>query len=584
MKRRLAAIVSTDIVGYSRLMEADEADTLTRMKAHRAELWTPAIERHGGRVVGTAGDSLLVEYSSAVSAVESAIEVQEGMSEGEAEQTEDTRMLLRVGVNIGEVVVDGDDIFGDGVNVAARLQAIAIPGGICISGKVHDEIEGKLPTSFADAGAHEVKNISRPVQVWRWVTEGQTAASPAKADGPPPLPDKPSIAVLPFDNMSGDPDQEYFADGISEDITTALSKNRSFFVVARNSTFTFKGMAVDVKDVAERMGVRYVLEGSVRKGGNRIRISAQLIEASSGHHVWADRYDRELADIFDLQDEITQTIVAALEPELAMAERERAIRKAPESLDAWQLFQRGMWHHHKFNKQDNAEAARLFRSAIEADPTFAQAYAALAHAGCWDALFGFVDDPDATLSQAAKHSRKALALDDREPYAHFALGRVQMLRAEYDNALPHLRRAVELNPNFAHAHHGLALALILMGRVEEGIERSDLALRLSPFDPAKWTFQIGKARGLFILGRYEESIQWAGQASEQASAGFWTYGILAAAHAHLGHRSKAEQNVDRALQIKPDLDIAFFRRVLPYAVPEEMDIWLSGLRKAGLPE
>ena len=380
-ERRLAAIVSTDVVGYSRLMGADKAGTLAAMRAHRKELWNPTIEKFGGRIVGTAGDSLLVEFASAVAAVESSVVVQRGMVERNADLPDDKRMLLRIGINIGEVVIEDDDIFGDGVNIAARMQEIAVPGGIAISRNAQEQVRDKLDIALADDGMHEVKNIAEPVHVWRWSPEGAGAA-PAVPSAKLKLPDKPSIAVLPFDNMSGDPEQEHFSDGISEDIITALSSLRWLFVIARNSTFTYKGSAVDVTRVSRELGVRYVVEGSVRKAANRVRITAQLIDGSTGNHVWAERYDRELDDIFALQDEITEAIVGRIDSEVRSSERERAHRKPPANLDAWDLYQQGSWHFLKITKEDTEIGRRLCQKAIERDPNFASAYAGLAFTYC----------------------------------------------------------------------------------------------------------------------------------------------------------------------------------------------------------
>ncbi len=584
MKRRLSAILAADVVGYSRLMGDDEGGILERLKSLRLELVQPAITKRSGRIVKLMGDGLLAEFPSVVEAVQCAIDIQRSMIGREAYLPDERRLRLRIGVNLGDIIVEGSDIYGDGVNVAARLEGLAEPGGICISGPAFDTINGKLDASFEDAGEQQLKNIAKPVRIYRLGTGSPQAGSPAHRKEPLPLPDKPSIAILPFDNMSGDQEQEYFADGMTEDIITALSKGRAFFVIARNSTFAFKGTAINITEVAEKLGVRYVLEGSVRKGGNRVRINAQLIEAATGRHVWAERYDRELEDIFDLQDEITQTIVAALEPELAAAERERAIRKAPESLDVWDIYQRGMWHHHKFNKEDNAQAGKLFRAAIKIDPKFALARSALAHAGYWDVLFGFVDDEDAVLDEALAQARSGLALDDREPYAHFAMGRVQMLMGELEESVLHLRKSIELNPNFAHAQYGLALALILSGRAEEGIGHCELALRLNPFDPAKWTFEAGKGIGLLALGRFDETVECTVRSSEQGDAGFWTFAVLAAAHFHLGNQAEAEKNMLRALEINGRLDAAFIERRLHFANPKQMDLWMNGLLKSGMPK
>ena len=361
MERRLSAILAADVVGYTRLMKADEAGTHARLKAVRSDIVDPKIAECGGRIVKTTGDGMLVEFTSAVEAVRGAVEVQEKMA------AEGGDIRFRVGVNIGDIIIEADDIFGDGVNLAARLEAAAPEGGVLISAAVHDHVAGKIAASFSDGGEQSFKNVSKPVQVWRWQPDGASVS-----EAPPlALPDKPSIAVLPFNNMSGDPEQEYFSDGITEDIITALSKFRWFFVTARNSTFAYKGQSPNIPQVARELGVQYVLEGSVRKAGNRVRITGQLIDALSGNHIWAERYDRELVDIFELQDEITSAITGAVAPELADTLRARSVQKAPESLDAWDLHNRAMWHLYRFNKEDAAAAEELFERAIAADPSFA---------------------------------------------------------------------------------------------------------------------------------------------------------------------------------------------------------------------
>ena len=398
MERRLAAILAADVVGYSRLMGEDEAGTLERLKSLRRELVQPGITERKGRIVKLMGDGLLAEFPSVVEAVQCAADIQRSMIGREADLPNERRIKLRIGVNLGDIIVEGSDIYGEGVNVAVRLEALADPGGICISGKVYEEVRNKLPTAFEDLGEQEVKNIAEPVRVYRWTDAADQEPGGAGAEAALPLPDKPSIAVLPFENMSGDPEQEYLADGICEDLITALSKIRWFFVIARNSTFTYKGQAVEVTQVARELGVRYVIEGSVRKAGNRVRITAQLIDATTGRHVWAERYDRDLADIFELQDEMTQTIVAAVEPELGAAERERALSKPPENLDAWETCQRGLWHLWRFDREDNAKAPSLLQRAQELDPGFAAAYAHEAYSHFVNVIMGWAEDPDRTLA------------------------------------------------------------------------------------------------------------------------------------------------------------------------------------------
>jgi adenylate cyclase len=367
-ERRLAAILAADVVGYSRLIGVDEEGTLLRLKAIRAEVIDPAIAAHRGRLVKTTGDGLLVEFASVVDALRCAVEVQREITERGGDGPPDRCIAFRIGIHQGDIVVENGDIFGDGVNVAARLEALAEPGGICVSARVQEDAAGRLDLAFADLGEQNLKNIARPIRAYR--VEPQKASTPP-AEAPLPLPDKPSIAVLPFQNMSGDPEQEYFADGMVEEIITALSRIRWLFVIARNSSFTYKGQAVDVKRVGRELGVRYVLEGSVRKGGDRVRVTAQLIDAISGAHVWADRYDRDLDDIFAVQDEITASVTGVIEPTLAEAEQRRVLRKPPERLDAWEAYQRGLWHLHRSGREETKTAQTLFRQAIALDPNFA---------------------------------------------------------------------------------------------------------------------------------------------------------------------------------------------------------------------
>src|SRR5438034_3154518 len=378
VERRLAAILAADVAGYSRLMGADEEGTLAALKELRRDLADPKIKEHRGRIVKTTGDGLLVEFASVVDAMRCAVEVQHEMAERNAGVPEERRIQFRMGINLGDIIKDGRDIYGDGVNVASRLEALAEPGGICVNRFVRDQVRDKLDFAFEDAGEQRVKNIARPLRVYRVRTGRVVGEAIITAQPPLALPDKPSVAVLPFTNMSGDPDQEFVSDGIAEDVITALSRYPSLFVIARNSCFTYKGRAVDVKQVGRELGVRYVLEGSVRKVGNRIRVTAQLIEAENGNHVWAERYDRDLADIFAVQDEISSAVTIGIAPAISDAEQQRAIRKPPESLDAWSAYQRGLWHLSEANQDDNGIAQSFFQRAIDLDPTFAGGYSGLA--------------------------------------------------------------------------------------------------------------------------------------------------------------------------------------------------------------
>jgi adenylate cyclase len=439
--------------------------------------------------------------------------------------------------------------------------------------------------TFEDRGEQSIKNIDQPVRVYRVALETPEAAPGGEAGLS--LPDKPSIAVLPFDNMSGDPEQDYLADGISEDLITALSKIRWFFVIARNSTFTYKGQAVEVTQVARELGVRYVIEGSVRKSGNRVRVTAQLIDATTGRHVWAERYDRDLADIFELQDEMTQTIAGAVEPELSAAERERAARKPPENLDAWETYQRGLWYMWGFTKEGNAEAHRLLRRARELDPGFATAYAFESYSHYLDAILGYAEAPGESLAAALTAAKKALASDDKDPVAYFALGRVYMMHGKHDASVAELETAISLNPSFAQAYHGLGAALLLSGRLEEAAEALDKAIRLSPREPVLWGTLCFRSMTCSLLRQHEAAAGWARRAIHEpraAGGGYWPYAVLASALGNLGQAAEAREAVDEALRRKPDLSLGYLAKTLPTKQPGGLDPYLDGLRKAGLPE
>ena len=585
MERRLAAILAADVVGYSRMIRADEEGTLHELRALREELIDPKIQEYRGRIVKLMGDGLLAEFASVVDAVACSAEVQSAIAERNPGTGDTGPIVLRVGINLGDVVIDGDDIQGDGVNVAARLEALAQPGGICISDAVYEQVRDRLDLKFQDLGQQEVKNIDRPVQTWGWIAASTEAQMQSSSNGASlPLPDKPSIAVLPFDNMSGDVEQEYFADGMTEDITTALSRIRWLFVIARNSSFAYKGKSVDVRQVAGELGVRYVLEGSVRKGGNRLRVTAQLIDASSGVHVWAERFDREIKDVFVLQDDITDALMASIEPELAKAEQQRAIRKPVENLDAWSWFQRGLWHHYRATKADNDEALRQIGKAIELDPNFSRALAALAHVHYWNALFGYTEHAKENLETGLSLAKRAVVADDKEPFAHFALGRISTLRGDLDTAIAELELAIELSPSFAHAYYGLGNALNFAGRAEEAIKMTDRAIRLNPHDPASWTFMSGRAWSLMFLGRFEEAHEWALKGVRQANAGWLSHAIVACTFAELGHTEEAEQAVSSTLAIKPDFRISFVAETYPFREDSYRDCFVTALRKAGFAE
>ena len=578
--RRLAAILSADVAGYSRLMGADEAATVAALEESRA-IFRDHIAAHRGRVVDTAGDNVLAVFDSVVEAVACAVEIQGRLADRNASLPEDRRMRFRIGVNLGDVIAKDDGtIYGDGVNIAARLESLAEPGGLTISGTTFDHVDGKLDIGLEYLGEKEVKNIAKPVRVYR-AELGAGGTRPAVAEA-----ERPSIAVLAFENLSGDPEQEYFADGIAEDLITELSRLRWLMVTARNSTFTYKGQAVDVRQVGRDLGVRYVVEGSVRKGGNRVRITAQLIDAATGNHIWAERYDRDLSDIFALQDEITETLVAALQGEVGEFERERAHRKPPDNLDAWDSYQRGLWHLWRFNAEDMAEARRLFQRAGDLDANFAQAFAALGFALYLQVALSYADSPLENLDEALRFANQAVALDDKEAMAHSTLGRVQAMRGEYDTAIVELRTAIELNPSLALAHFGLSIAFLLTGQLEQAISELDTAIRLSPRDPSVWAFYNVRARAHFFLGDYEAAVEDARRAIRHPAAPFWPHAILASGLALLDRREEAKIALDKLLEIKPDFSphaaLAAFSPLNPEAPRPLFKTWIDGLRKAGL--
>ena len=582
MERRLAAILAADVVGYSRLVGADEEGTLRMLSAYR-QVIDGLVAEHSGRIFGTAGDSVIAEFASPVEAVRCAAKLQQELGKRNADVHEDRRMAFRIGVNLGDVVVEGDNLLGDGVNVAARLQELAEPGGVCVSGTVYDHLAGKLDIVLDDLGEQKLKNIARPVHVWRWAGEGSTRSS----DTLPPFQDRPSIAVLPFDNMSGDPEQEFFADGISEDLITALSKIRWFFVIARNSTFTYKGRSVDVTRVAEELGVRYVLEGSVRKSRERIRLSAQLIDATTGNHVWAEHYDRNLDDIFALQDEMTETIVGAVEPELGAVERARAARKPPERLDAWETYQRALWHMWHFTAEDNKKAQLLFRQSQELDSGFATAYAYESYSHFLDAILGYDQKPKESIALAMDAAQHALALDDSDPVAYFAIGRVHMLRGNHDASISELEMALALNPSFAQARHGLGMVLALAGRLEEAAEELEKCFRLSPRDPLRFATETIRALAALLQRDFLGAIEWAQKAILEPAAvggGYWPHAVLTAALANLDRMDEARSSLASALAHKPDLTLSYVRQMLPTKAPNGLSTYLTGLGRAGLPE
>jgi TolB-like protein/class 3 adenylate cyclase/tetratricopeptide (TPR) repeat protein len=588
VERRLAAILAADIAGYSRLMGGDEEGTLARLKACRRALVEPKITEHRGRIVKTTGDGMLVEFASAVDAVRCAVEVQRGMANGNIDVPEAKRLEFRIGIHVGDIIIDDDDIFGDGVNIAARLEGIADPGGICISDDAHRQIRGKTEIVYDDMGHQSLKNISEPMRAWRARPVGAAIDSPGKVDQPPPalvLPDKPSIAVLPFTNMSGDAEQEYFADGMVEDIITALSRMSWLFVIARNSSFTYKGKPVDIKQVGRELGVRYVLEGSVRKAGNKVRITGQLIDASTGTHLWADRFDGALEDIFDLQDEVTTSVIGAISPKLEQAEIERAKHKATEKLAAYDYFLRGMANIYQGTKQANVEALQNFRQAVSIDPDFATAYGMCAYCYVWRKANGWSADPEQEIAAAEQSARQAALLGANDAVALCQAGfALAFVAGDLDDGAALIDRALVLNPNLATAWRFSGYVRAFLGEPDLAIEHLERAIRLSPLDPLIFIVQNGIVLAHFFAGRYQEALSWAQKALRQ-NPNYAAAMIMAAVSAALaGRDDEMRKAVGRLREIDPASGMSNFKNVWPLRRPEDSAAFDRGLRLTGLPD
>ena len=584
LPRKLAAILYADVAGYSRLTGEDE-DATHRTLSEYLDVIASFIESHRGLVVHYAGDAVLAKFDAVVDAMSASVAIQNELEIRNENLPDERKVHFRIGVNSGDVIEDRGDIYGDGVNVAARLESLAEPGGICISDAVRSAIGKKLSLDYDDMGEQAVKNIAEPVRAYRVVMEKKIEARiPSPEAVGLELPDKPSIAVLPFDNLSGDPEQDYFSDGIAEDIITGLSRYRWFFVIARNSSFTFKGRAVDIKLVGRELGVRYVLEGSVRKAGNRVRVTAQLIDAVMGHHIWGERYDREVENIFAVQDQITESIVTAIEPELGVVERERARRKPPDSLDAWDLYQRGLWHFYgRPTREGVAEAKRLFEGACDRDPGFASAYADLAWAHTLEVTLGLTDDPEASLDKAARSADMAVANDARDPGARVAMGRVHLLRHAFDRAIAEMKAALEMNPSFARAYNGLGMALLFGGKPEESVPQFETAIRMNPRAPNSWTNPQMLAHAYLSLGHYEKALEWSQKAVQQPNAPFMPFAIATAILGHLARIDEASAMLDEVKRRNSSFSADTIRTTTGLYGPHSgADKIIEGLRKAGV--
>lgn len=586
--RKLAAILSADMVGYSRLMGVDEEGTLAALQEHLAEIIDPAIAQHHGRTFKTTGDGVLVEFASVVDAVRCALAVQAQVNERNAGVPEDRRIIFRIGVNLGDVMVAGGDIYGDGVNVAARVQGLADPGSILITGPVYDQVRGKIDAPFEDLGEKSAKNIAQPVRVWRVGARSAAAAvSPPAAAMPSAapeaaltLPDKPSIVVLPFENMSGDPEQTYFSDGMTEDIITDLFKISGLFVIARNTAFAYRGKGIDVRQVARELGVRHVLEGSVRKAGNRVRITAQLVDGADGGHVWAERFDRELTDIFAVQDEVTQQIVAALSLKLTRDEQQRLAHKGTENVEAYDFYLRGRDHYMRIRRLENLEARRLFERAIELDPNFAEAVAGVAITHNAEAINGWSEDRDRSLGLAYEFAQRAAAMDDNSPEAHTALALVLLWRRQNDAAAVEAEKAIALAPNDAAGYFALARIKLFSGHPAECLELVAKAMRLDPHHSDLAYYVIGQAH--YALGQYEEAIAAQKKRLARRPKSDASQIMLAASYGQLGRKEEARAAWDEALRIGPRSNVEFLNKTLPFKNPADGEKLVEGLRKAGL--
>ncbi len=577
-RRKLTTMFSADVAGYSRLMGEDEAATVKTLKAYR-KIMTELIKQHRGRVVDSPGDNLLAEFTSVVDAVQCSVAVQKELQARNAELPEERRMAFRIGINLGDVIEEGDRIYGDGVNIAARLEGLAEPGGICISKTAFDQIETKLPLGYEYLGEQTVKNIAKPVGAYQVLMEPRVTVA-GKEEKALPLPEEPSIAVLPFANISGDPEQDYFSDGLTEEIITALSKVDKMFVIARNSTFAYKGKPVKVQQVSEDLGVRYVMEGSVRKAGDRVRITAQLVDATTGGHVWSERYDRDLKDIFVLQDEITTKILTALRVTLTEGEQARVYDRSTENLDSFLKVLRGMHHFLRFNEDDNAVARQMFEDAVPLDPENPLAYTMLGWTHVLDVWFGSSESPDKSMERASELAQKAIALDETQDYAHSLLGHIFLMKRQYEKAIAEGERAIALNPNGADAHAHLAMTLDYVGRPEEAIASFKKAMRLNPMPP-NW-YLANLAHAYRRTGQYEEAIVTLRKALQRNPDDLIAHINLAASYIMGGREEEARAEAAEVLRIDPKFSVEYFAKTLPYKNQADTAFAIDVLRKTGL--
>lgn len=576
VQRRLAAILAADVVGYSALMQRAEEATYAEFERLKRELIEPSLSRHEGRLIKTTGDGALVEFASPLAAMRCAVEIQDHLAAGSSP------LRLRVGLNLGDVIVGQDgELYGDGINIAVRLEGGADPGGVLISEKVYSEVEGKLDVRFEDRGEQQLKNISKPIRAYA-VLAGTYSALTERLSAAPPLPDKPSIAVLPFENMSGDPEQEYFADGMVEEIITALSRFKSLFVIARNSSFTFKGRAVDIKEVGRRLGVRYALEGSVRKATGKVRITGQLIDTVTGMHIWADRFERDLTDVFALQDEVTAAVVSAIQPKLLQAEIAMATRRRPESLTAYEFYLRAMQQSYLTTREGVAETLRLAHRALELDPRFGLVAALAGFCHMRNVTLGYADDPQLERKEAVRLLRLALSVDDSDPDTLVWASAISAwMVGDPESEIEMADRAVALNPNSSLAWGCRGWIYKIAGLSEEAVRSFERGIRMSPIDPLLHRAFVGMGTAFIELRRFDEAIVAGKKALRQTPSYSPAYRCLASAFAHLGRDAEAGEAAARLLEIDPDFTISAF---IARGGQTNAKLLIEGLRTAGLPE
>jgi adenylate cyclase len=586
VERRLAAILAADVAGYSRLMSADEEGTLAHLKSFRKTLVDPKIVEHRGRIVKTTGDGMLVEFASAVDAARCAVEIQRGMAEQNADAPQDNRIKFRMGIHVGDIIIDDNDIFGDGVNIAARLEGIAEPGGICISDDAHRQVRGKVDIAYDDMGPQALKNIAEPMRSWRLRIDSSSSKSPPTRPSlvarPLTLRDKPSIAVLPFQNMSGDPEQEYFADGIAEDVLTTLSKIHELMVIARNSSFVFKGQARDIREIGRILGARYVLEGSVRKVGNRVRLTAQLIDSLDGHHLWGDRYDGGVDDVFDLQDRITQEIVSALEVQLTLGEQARVWRKRSGSPLVYEYFLKGRSLYANFARHTHAQARAEFERALEINPVFTPALVFKGYALTDQARFGWEKDRAATYEAALDCAVRALAADPGCGEAYTIIGYVRTFQRRHEEAVAAAEKAITLSPSGTDAYHMAGMYHGYAGNFQKAALYEEQAQRLSPVEIH--VSMVDEARARFHLGEFTAARDTALRVLAEKPRWLTAQTILVAALWNLGSKDEARVIVRELLVRHPDFSVSRWARGLPYRRQEDLDALVEPWRMAGLPE